>query len=128
MFSRHATNMLQVAAAVAAAAGGLFAANRLYFSGGVCHEPGRLDGKVVVVTGANTGIGKETTAELARRGASVIMACRSLERAQNAKAEILDFYGEGKPSALTRNVPSPAIRKHLSPIKPDQVMSFLLLT
>lgn len=39
-----------------------------------------LKGKTVVVTGANTGIGKETAMELARRKARVIMACRDMEK------------------------------------------------
>ena len=37
-------------------------------SGPMCPSTQRIDGKVVVVTGANTGIGKETAADLALRG------------------------------------------------------------
>jgi retinol dehydrogenase 12 len=39
-----------------------------------------LQGKVALVTGANTGIGRVTARELARRGAEVFIACRSKER------------------------------------------------
>ncbi len=49
---------------------------------------GDMDGRVCVVTGANTGIGAVTARELARRGAHVVMACRSLERA-NPVAEAI---------------------------------------
>lgn len=45
-------------------------------------------GKVCIVTGANTGIGYETTLGLAEKGATVVMACRSLERGQSAMTEI----------------------------------------
>ncbi len=47
-----------------------------------------MDGKTVVLTGANSGIGKQTTLELAKRGAHVVMACRSLEKGETARAEI----------------------------------------
>ena len=43
-----------------------------------------LAGKLCVVTGANAGVGLDTSAALARRGATVLMACRSLERGQAA--------------------------------------------
>jgi NAD(P)-dependent dehydrogenase (short-subunit alcohol dehydrogenase family) len=47
-----------------------------------------LAGRVALVTGANTGIGRETAIELARRGAQVFLACRSLERTQPVMDEI----------------------------------------
>ncbi|XP_062133078.1 retinol dehydrogenase 14-like isoform X2 [Drosophila sulfurigaster albostrigata] len=46
-------------------------------------------GKVVIVTGSNTGIGKETVLELARRGATVYMACRDKSRAEKARLEVI---------------------------------------
>jgi NAD(P)-dependent dehydrogenase (short-subunit alcohol dehydrogenase family) len=44
----------------------------------------RLDGKIIVVTGANSGTGFECTRIFARSGAQVILACRSEERAGQA--------------------------------------------
>lgn len=47
-----------------------------------------LAGKTYIVTGANTGLGFETTKSLVKRNATVIMACRSLERADKAIGDI----------------------------------------
>jgi NAD(P)-dependent dehydrogenase (short-subunit alcohol dehydrogenase family) len=47
-----------------------------------------LAGKTFVVTGANSGIGLVTARELARGGAHVIMACRSLERSHPVADDI----------------------------------------
>ncbi|TDC91012.1 oxidoreductase [Actinomadura sp. 7K507] len=43
-----------------------------------------LHGRRAIVTGANSGIGYHTALQLARRGASVVLACRSAERGQAA--------------------------------------------
>lgn len=51
----------------------------------------RIDGLVVVITGANSGIGKETALELSKRGARVVMACRNLERGLKAAKQIQDL-------------------------------------
>ncbi len=47
-----------------------------------------VTGKVVVVTGANSGLGLETTRVLAAHGARVLMACRNAEKAERAADEI----------------------------------------
>ena len=46
-------------------------------------------GRTFIVTGANTGLGYETTIMLAKKGAKVIMACRNMSKANAAKANIL---------------------------------------
>ena len=59
-----------------------------------------LTGTVVIITGANSGIGFEATKVLAQKGAHVVMACRNIQKAEvalatlkqevpNAKAEIM---------------------------------------
>ncbi len=52
-----------------------------------------MKGKTVIVTGSNTGIGRVTALELARKGADVIMACRSEERAAPVADEIRKATG-----------------------------------
>lgn len=47
-----------------------------------------LSGKVILVTGANSGIGFEATKEFGRKGAHVIMACRNMSKAEAALAAL----------------------------------------
>jgi NAD(P)-dependent dehydrogenase (short-subunit alcohol dehydrogenase family) len=48
-----------------------------------------LTGRHAIVTGANSGLGYWTALHLARRGAAVVMACRSAERAQASRDRLL---------------------------------------
>ncbi|XP_051235398.1 retinol dehydrogenase 11 isoform X2 [Dicentrarchus labrax] len=64
-------------------------------AGGVCRSKVRLEGKTVLITGANTGIGKETALDMAQRGARVILACRDMTRARIAADEIRQQSGNG---------------------------------
>lgn len=50
--------------------------------------PGSCRGKVVVVTGANSGLGLATVARLARLGAAVHMVVRDAERGEHARAKV----------------------------------------
>ena len=60
-----------------------------------------LSGKVVLITGANTGIGLVTARMLAMRGAHVFVACRSADKAQSAIAEIQRTSGNTQVEALS---------------------------
>ncbi|KAF7261814.1 hypothetical protein EG68_00928 [Paragonimus skrjabini miyazakii] len=87
-----------------------------------CIIQDRLDDRLAVVTGANTGIGLVTAAELARRGCTVIMACRSRERAQAAKKQILENYGQSNPKSTTLHVADECVTKFLSPVTSEQLV------
>ena len=73
----------------------LYFTRRFLFSGGVCKSKARLDGKTVIITGSNTGIGKATALDLAKRGARVILACRDVKKAVIAADEIRNKSGNG---------------------------------
>src|SRR3954465_15956226 len=53
-----------------------------------------LKGKVVIVTGASSGIGEATARALAGRGASVVLVARNLEKLRVAEREILAAGGQ----------------------------------
>uniref|UniRef100_A0A8D0HNZ1 Retinol dehydrogenase 14 n=1 Tax=Sphenodon punctatus TaxID=8508 RepID=A0A8D0HNZ1_SPHPU len=89
------------AAAVLAAAlgGGLFLIARHFLSGArrVSRSAGAglMKGKTVIITGANCGLGRATAAELLRRHARVILACRDPGRAEEAARELRAELGLG---------------------------------
>lgn len=69
----------------------------LFQTWGMRHLPAHIDdvggpvaGLTAIVTGPTSGIGEETAATLARRGAKVVLACRSLSRGEALKARLLD--------------------------------------
>lgn len=55
------------------------------------------EGKLAVVTGANSGLGFYTTRALAIKGAKVIMACRNLEKGEMARQKIMNEGGKVEP-------------------------------
>ncbi|VDO59245.1 unnamed protein product, partial [Schistosoma margrebowiei] len=87
----------------------------------------RLDGKMAIVTGCNTGIGLYTASELARRGATIIMACRNIERANKAKTRLLEMYGKDNRESEQIDVACSQVKSFLKPIESDQVLETMCL-
>lgn len=55
-----------------------------------------LSGKIIIITGANSGLGYEVTKVLARHGAKIVMACRNVKKAEDTKKQILEEYSDAK--------------------------------
>ncbi len=53
----------------------------------------RVEGRTAIITGASSGIGRETARELARRGASVVLAARNRERLDEVAADLSPLPG-----------------------------------
>ena len=65
-----------------------------------------MHGKVCVVTGANSGIGKATALGLAQLGATVVLVCRSQSRGAAALTEIKQRSGNGSVALLVADLGS----------------------
>lgn len=60
-----------------------------------------LQGKIAIVTGANSGLGLETTLGLAAAGATVVMACRNPAKAEPALAQLLQKLPQAQLHLMT---------------------------
>ena len=61
---------------------------------------GSQTGRTFVVTGANSGIGLETSRELVRRGAHVVLAVRDTTSGDRARDDVLSVGGQGRASVV----------------------------
>lgn len=68
---------------------------------------GRLDGKVVLVTGAAQGFGLGISTELLAEGASVVLADLNIDLARRQAAELAARHGAGRAVAVPVNVSDP---------------------
>lgn len=66
-----------------------------------------LSGQVAAVTGANSGMGRETARELAWMGAAMVLACRDPARAEAARRDITVTTGNPKVTVLRLDLASP---------------------
>lgn len=77
-----------------------------------------MAGRVCLVTGANTGMGKVTAKALAGMGATVILGCRSPEKGAAAQAEIIAATGNQQVSVLELDLASLAsVRRAAATVK-----------
>ncbi len=72
-----------------------------------------MNGKIYMITGANSGIGKATALGLARMGATVVMVCRNRERGEAAMAEIKAKSGNQSVGLLLADLPLQASIRQL---------------
>lgn len=101
---------------------------RKWMAGGRCTSNARLDGKTVVITGANTGIGKETAIDLAKRGGKIILACRNMEKTKVAQEEIIKVSGNRNVSIVELDLSSlESVRQCAEKINREQARLDILI-
>src|SRR5438477_10327945 len=72
-----------------------------------------MQGKICMVTGANSGIGKATALVLAQRGATVVMVCRDRARGEQARSEIITQSRNNAVALLQADLSSQQSIRHL---------------
>jgi retinol dehydrogenase-14 len=68
------------------------------------HLNDELSGKVVMVTGANSGMGKEISLGLARLGANLVMVSRDRQRGESARSEVAKQTGNSSVELLVADL------------------------
>ncbi|MBF7731590.1 oxidoreductase [Pseudomonas sp. N040] len=63
-------------------------------------------GRIAIITGANIGLGFNTALALAAKGCSLVLACRNLDKANNARAEILQQHPSASVECLQLDLSS----------------------
>ncbi|XP_043066675.1 retinol dehydrogenase 12 isoform X1 [Drosophila bipectinata] len=101
---------------------------RLYMQGGKFKKQTDETGKVAIVTGGNTGLGKETAMELARRGATVYIACRNKEKGEKAQLDIIKATGNSNVFSRVCDLSSmESIREFVEGFKKEQNKLHILI-
>jgi NAD(P)-dependent dehydrogenase (short-subunit alcohol dehydrogenase family) len=91
-------------------------------------EVGSQDGRVALVTGANSGIGWDAARVLAARGAKVLLGCRSPQRGSEAVARIRALHADARVEVLPMDLADlDSIREAASRVSRDNDKLDLLL-
>ncbi|VDP97563.1 unnamed protein product [Trichobilharzia regenti] len=88
----------------------------------LCCIPKRLDGKIGIVTGCYIGAGLSIVGEVARRGATVIMASQDMDKAESVKIHLIEKYGVKNPDHLKTDISCKEIIPCLTPIEAHQLV------
>lgn len=84
--------------------------------------------RIVVITGANRGIGKEAAKELARTGAKIYLASRSINSANDAREEIIRETNNKNIFVRELDLASPeSIRKFVESFKKEEIKLDVLI-
>ncbi len=87
-----------------------------------------LEGKTIIVTGGNSGLGYESVKAFAEKGAQVIMTCRDITKGENAKKQILQQINGAKINEMQLDLTdSASIQKFASEFKQNHKNLHVLL-
>src|SRR5947208_6934426 len=84
--------------------------------------------KVVMVTGANSGIGKSASLALAEKGATVVMVARNKDRGEAARSEIVTKSGNNSIELLIADISSiESVRRIVAELRKKYTKLHLLI-